>query len=79
VHLRPNPDGTFLLGADDQPNSWSETLTPDQLPARLALYRRLRDRGGKAGQPGPWAKHYTATVTNLARAIAALPATRKDA
>lgn len=74
MRLHPNPDGTLTLQGVD----WSEILTPADLPDRLKLYTRLRDRGSKKpGTPGPWAAHYTETVTALQSAIAAQGQTAK--
>lgn len=45
--------------------AWSETITPDLLPGRLALYRGLRDRA-----KGKYSQFYAPMVEALERAMA---------
>lgn len=45
---------TFFLRSGD----WSRTFPVSQLGAQLAFYRGLWARGGKDGQPGPYARFY---------------------
>lgn len=46
---------------------WSDTFEISNLTSQLAFYRGLRDRGGKAGYPGPYAAHYEPTIKALER------------
>lgn len=49
-------------------SGWRHTFPASELPAKLAFYRGLRDRGGRVkGEPGPYARHYEPTVTALER------------
>jgi hypothetical protein len=53
---------------------WSMSCPQADLPKWLALYTSLRDRGGKSGHPGPFARFYMEPVqvlTHLARKQAA--------
>ena len=54
--LAPDGKSMILFG-----ECWSETLTHDQIPGRLALYRKLRNRGGV----GKYAKFYDPTIAAL--------------
>lgn len=47
--------------------SWSETFPISALPDRLTLYRGLWHRGGKKGEPGPYARFYEADIKALER------------
>ncbi len=45
---------------------WAQTITVEQLPAQIALYRGLRDRRAtQPGRPGPYARFYDADVKAL--------------
>ena len=48
-------------------SGWSEIFPVTDLPAKLAFYRTLRDRGAKGGAPGPYARFYEQTVRGLER------------
>lgn len=50
--------------------TWSQVVPIAALPGQLAFYRRLWSRGAKAkGAPGPWARHYAASVAALEAAV----------
>lgn len=48
--------------------AWSMACPVSDLPKWIALYRTLRDRGAKAGEPGPHAACYGPDVIALEKA-----------
>ena len=48
-------------------SGWSEIFPVTDLPAKLAFYRTLRDRGAKGGAPGTYARFYEPSVKALER------------
>lgn len=49
-------------------SGWRQSFPAADLPRKLAFYRALRDRGGRArGVPGPYAQHYEPAIKALER------------
>lgn len=57
-----------------QRGSWRSVQPVESLGRWLSFYRRLRDRDGTAGQPGPWARFYQDAVRDLEAVAATLRA-----